>query len=276
MPSKKNPEKKVREFRLNINIRTFFISFFILLFLYFSFQSLSGEINKALPEKSLTTVISEIKQKKVQKVEVIDNKVLIYYKNKNLAITYKETSDSFVSTLKDSGVNPNDLQIVVKDTQGSSSLMSFLSNFIPTILMVAFFIFLFRQAKGAQENVFSFGQSRAKKFNKDISKITFKDVAGVDEAKKELEEVVDFLRHPDKYKKVGARTPKGVILIGPPGCGKTLLAKAVAGEAGVPFFSIAGSEFMEMLVGIGAARVRDLFATAKKSAPAIIFIDEIE
>ena len=224
MPSKKNPEKKVREFRLNINIRTFFISFFILLFLYFSFQSLSGEINKALPEKSLTTVISEIKQKKVQKVEVIDNKVLIYYKNKNLAITYKETSDSFVSTLKDSGVNPNDLQIVVKDTQGSSSLMSFLSNFIPTILMVAFFIFLFRQAKGAQENVFSFGQSRAKKFNKDISKITFKDVAGVDEAKKELEEVVDFLRHPDKYKKVGARTPKGVILIGPPGCGKTLLA----------------------------------------------------
>jgi cell division protease FtsH len=109
-----------------------------------------------------------------------------------------------------------------------------------------------------------------------MPKTTFKDVAGVDEAKKELEEVVDFLKRPEKYKKLGARTPKGVILVGPAGCGKTLLAKAVAGEASVPFFSIAGSEFMEMLVGIGAARVRDLFATAKKSAPSIIFIDEID
>ena len=167
-------------------------------------------------------------------------------------------------------------QIVIKDTQGSSGIMNLLSNLIPTILMVAFFIFLFRQAKGAQENVFSFGQSKAKKFNKDLPKTTFKDVAGVNEAKKELEEIVDFLKKPEKYKKLGARTPKGVLLVGPAGCGKTLLARAVAGEASVPFFSIAGSEFMEMLVGIGAARVRDLFATAKKSAPSIIFIDEID
>jgi cell division protease FtsH len=173
-------------------------------------------------------------------------------------------------------VDIDNLNIVVKDTQGSVGLFTFLGNIIPALLMVAFFIFLFRQAKGAQDSVFSFGQSRAKRFSRDLSKVTFKDVAGVDEAKKELEEVVDFLKHPEKYKKLGARTPKGVILVGPSGCGKTLLAKAVAGEANVPFFSIAGSEFMEMLVGIGAARVRDLFATAKKSAPSIIFIDEVD
>ncbi|MFN4213149.1 MAG: AAA family ATPase, partial [Microgenomates group bacterium] len=122
----------------------------------------------------------------------------------------------------------------------------------------------------------SFGQARVRRFSKDLPKVSFNNVAGVDEAKKELEEVVDFLKHPEKYKKLGARTPKGVLLVGPSGCGKTLLAKAVAGEANVPFFSIAGSEFMEMLVGIGAARVRDLFATAKKNAPSIIFIDEID
>jgi cell division protease FtsH len=151
-----------------------------------------------------------------------------------------------------------------------------LINVVPTILMVVFFIFLFKQARGAQDNIFSFGQSRAKRFIKAKSKITFKNVAGIKEAKEELEEVVDFLKHPEKFRKVGARTPKGVLLVGPAGCGKTLLAKAVAGEANVPFFSIAGSEFMEMLVGIGAARVRDLFKNAKLSAPSIIFIDEVD
>lgn len=168
------------------------------------------------------------------------------------------------------------IDINVKDTQGSTGLANIIGNILPTILMVAFFIFLFRQAKGAQDNVFSFGQNRGKRFQKSMTQTTFNDVAGVDEAKKELVEIVDFLKNPEKYKKLGARTPKGVLLVGPAGCGKTLLAKAVAGEAHVPFFSIAGSEFMEMLVGIGAARVRDLFATAKKSAPSIIFIDEID
>lgn len=269
-------EFKISEFRFNVNLKNFFIIFFVIVFLFFAYRSISSEIKQALPEKSITSVVKDIKDNKVSKVEIIDNKVLVYYKNSNLAITYKEASDSFLKTLRDSGVNPDNLNIVIKDTQGSAGIIGFLSNIIPTILMVAFFLFLFRQAKGAQENVFSFGQSRAKRFSKDTSKITFKDVAGVDEAKKELEEVVDFLKHPEKYKKLGARTPKGVLLVGPSGCGKTLLAKAVAGEANVPFFSIAGSEFMEMLVGIGAARVRDLFATAKKSAPAIIFVDEID
>ena len=124
--------------------------------------------------------------------------------------------------------------------------------------------------------MFGIGKSRAKLFVKGKQAVTFEDVAGVDEAKKDLEEVVDFLKHPKKYRELGARTPRGVLLVGPAGVGKTLLAKAVAGEAGVPFFSMAASEFMEMLVGVGASRVRDLFETAKKAAPSIIFIDELD
>ena len=283
--SKKNPAaptgrnngmKKIREFRFNFDLKTIFVILFVGIFIYYAFSSLSKEVNRALPEKPLSTIIKDIKNKKIKKLEVIDNKIIGYYSNDNLAIAYKEESDGLYQILKDSNIDPSSVNITIKDTQGSAGFVNLLANIIPTILMVAFFIFLFRQAKGAQESVFSFGQSRAKRFNKDLPKTTFKDVAGVDEAKKELEEVVDFLKHPEKYKKLGARTPKGVILVGPAGCGKTLLAKAVAGEASVPFFSIAGSEFMEMLVGIGAARVRDLFATAKKNAPSIIFIDEID
>jgi len=273
---KKTDFKKVAQFNLNFDLKNAFFIFFILLFLFFAYRSISKEVNQTLPEKSITSAVQDIKDQKVKRVEIVDNKVLLFYKNDSLGVSYKEPSDSFLKTLRDAGVNPNNTQVVVKDTQGSNGLINFLSNVIPTILMVGFFIFLFRQARGAQDSVFSFGQSRAKRFNKDLPKTTFKDVAGVDEAKKELEEIVDFLKHPEKYKKLGARTPKGVILVGPAGCGKTLLAKAVAGEASVPFFSIAGSEFMEMLVGIGAARVRDLFATAKKSSPSIIFIDEVD
>lgn len=276
MAQKNNGSMKVKQFKFNLNIRTLFVAAFVFLFLLFAYQSISREIKQVLPEKSISTIVSEAKQNKIDKIDVIDNKLLVYYKDEKLATSYKEPSDSLRQTLKDEGVDITKIQINIKDTQGSSGLMAFLGNLLPTILMVVFFIFLFRQAKGAQDNVFSFGQSKAKRFSKDMPKTTFADVAGVDEAKKELEEVVDFLKHPEKYKKLGARTPKGVLLVGPAGCGKTLLAKAVAGEAGVPFFSIAGSEFMEMLVGIGAARVRDLFDTAKKSSPSIIFIDEID
>lgn len=147
---------------------------------------------------------------------------------------------------------------------------------MPVIFIIGFFYFIFRQARGAQENIFSFGSNKAKAFNKIFPKTTFASVAGVDDAKQELSEIVDFLKNPEKYAAMGARTPKGVLLVGPSGTGKTLLARAVAGEAKVAFFSIAGSEFMEMLVGVGAARVRDLFANAKKAQPAIIFIDEID
>lgn len=272
-----NGKQKPKEFQFNLNLRNVFLILFVLLFLFYAYKAVSSGIKQALPEKPLTTVIQEAKQGKIKKVEVIDNRILVYYKTDNsMAVTYKETADSFTKILQDNKVNLNSLEVSVQDTQDAAGLANLLGNLLPTVLMVAFFIFLFRQAKGAQDSVFSFGQSRAKKFSKSMTKTTFKDVAGVDEAKKELEEIVDFLKHPEKYKKLGARTPKGVLLVGPSGCGKTLLAKAVAGEANVPFFSIAGSEFMEMLVGIGAARARDLFDNAKKSSPSIIFIDEID
>lgn len=273
----RNIKKKNQSWNDLLNIKNLFVILFIVLFIYYAFHSVNSEVKKILPEKPITTVIKEIKENKVKKIEIIDNRIIVYYKSDNkIAVAFKEANDSFIKTLKDNGVDLKNIPVSVKNTQASSGLVNFIVNVIPTILMIAFFIFLFRQAKGAQDSVFSFGQARAKRFSKDMSKITFADVAGVDEAKKELEEVVDFLKHPEKYKKVGARTPKGVLLVGPSGCGKTLLAKAVAGEAGVPFFSIAGSEFMEILVGIGAARVRDLFDNAKKNAPSIIFIDEID
>ncbi len=276
MANNKKNDQKIKKFQFNLNLKNIFIFVFVFLFLFYAYQSVNKEIKQVMPEKSITTIVKEAKEGKIKKVDILDNKIIVYYKDDKLATSFKEPSDSFSKILRDSGINPNNIQINIKDTTSSSGLANIIGNLLPTILMVAFFIFLFKQAKGSQESVFSFGQSKAKRFVKSITKTTFADVAGVDEAKKELVEIVDFLKHPEKYKKLGARTPKGVLLVGPSGCGKTLLAKAVAGEAGVPFFSIAGSEFMEMLVGIGAARVRDLFDNAKKSAPSIIFIDEID
>ena len=188
----------------------------------------------------------------------------------------KEEGESIYKILESSGVDPSKVSIEVKDLSLQQTWVSVLGAVLPIILMVGFFLLIFRQAKDAGQGIFSFAQSRAKLFTKDAPQIKFADVAGAEEAKRELSEVVEFLKTPEKFKALGARIPKGVLLIGPAGVGKTLFARAVAGEAGVPFFSIAGSEFMEMLVGVGAARVRDMFAQAKKSAPAIIFIDEIE
>lgn len=273
----KNENKKgIKKIKIQFNLKSFFLFFFIGFFVLYLLFSFSKEIKNVIPEKPISTIISDAKENKIKKFEIIENRIIVYYKDNTLATSFKESKDSLINLLNENQVNTKNIEIVVKDLQASSGFINFLINVLPTILMVAFFVYLFRQARGAQDSVFSFGQSKAKRFHKGMSKIKFKDVAGVDEAKKELEEVVDFLKNPEKYKKVGARTPKGVLLVGPAGCGKTLLAKAVAGEANVPFFSIAGSEFMEMLVGIGAARVRDLFDNAKKNSPSIIFIDEID
>ncbi len=275
---KNNHQKKIKkliELKFDFNIKTFFILIFVAFFLFTIYLSFK-DFSKIFPEKSLTQTIQDIKQNKIKKVEIVGDKVILYYKNNDVATTNKESEEGFIKTLKDAGADPAKVSITVKDTQSGSAVINLLSNIIPTVLMVAFFIFLFRQARGTQDSIFSFGQSRAKMYSKEMPRITFANVAGVNEAKNELEEVVDFLKHPGKYSKLGARTPKGVILVGPSGCGKTLMAKAVAGESSVPFFSIAGSEFMEMFVGIGAARVRDLFSAAKKNAPSIIFIDEID
>ena len=162
------------------------------------------------------------------------------------------------------------------DIQKTSVWWSLLGTFAPILIMVIFFVFLMNKMQGGGNKVMSFGKSRAKRLSVDQPKITFKDVAGVDEAVEELGEIKEFLENPKRFQSLGARIPKGVLLFGPPGTGKTLLARAVAGEAGVPFYSISGSDFVEMFVGVGASRVRDLFDQAKQNQPCIIFIDEID
>lgn len=267
--------KKMKEFRINFDIKTLFIALFAGFFLYTLFSPLlNGDSN--VEEISLSQLIQQVQEGQTKEITVSDTKITTTYNNDTQSVTYIEPSDNFRQILNDSNIPTEKVNLVIEDTQSNVLLWQFLGSIIPAILLFAFFWFMIRQARGAQDSVFSFGQSKAKRFNKEKSKITFKDVAGVQDAKQELEEVVDFLKNPEKYRKLGARPPKGVMLVGPAGTGKTLLAKAVAGEANVPFFSIAGSEFMEMLVGIGAARARDLFANAKQNAPSIIFIDEID
>jgi len=247
---------------------------FLLLFGLFLFMGFNQPFDegKAVP---ISQLIQQVKDGQVSQITVQDTKLVAQTKQ-GVETTSKETGSNVYQLFKDAGVSLDKTKVDVKDDTGINSWINLISSVLPVILMVAFFWFLFRQARGAQESIFSFGQSKAKLFNKDLPHVTFSDVAGVDEAKQELTEIVDFLKHPEKYKAVGARTPKGVLLIGPAGTGKTLLARATAGEANVPFFSMAGSEFMEMLVGVGASRVRDLFNTAKKAQPAIIFIDEVD
>ncbi len=225
---------------------------------------------------TISEAIADVKTEKVQKVQLQGDDVLLDYGEDKMKMSRKEEGSSFVETLQREGIDPTKVKIEVGSQAFGRILSSIVANVLPIVVFGAILFFMTRQARGAQDNLFGFGKSRAKLFAKGKQNMTFKDVAGVDEAKKELEEVVDFLRNPKKYKSVGARTPKGVLLVGASGVGKTLLAKAVAGEAGVPFFSMAGSEFMEMLVGVGASRVRDLFGTAKKAAPSIIFIDELD
>ena len=273
---KSNKNKKIKEFKINFDIKTVFIVIFATFFLYTLFGPVITESMKNSEEVPLTKILQDIKEDKVKKVLVEDNKVTATYADEKKLVTRKESRDSLRQILSDNEIPLEQVAIETKDSTLMVEILRVLGSIIPIVLLFAFFWFVIRQAKGSQDSVFSFGQSKAKRFNKEQSTITFKDVAGVEEAKKELEEIVDFLKKPDKYRKLGARPPKGVMLVGPAGTGKTLLAKAIAGEASVPFFSIAGSEFMEMLVGIGAARARDLFSIAKKNAPAIIFIDEID
>jgi len=275
--SKNSNNRKMRIVKIPINLtpKNIFLWIIIISILLLMFVSAS-DVSRLYPQKPLSNLIGDVKNSDVKKIEVIDSKLIATYKDEKIYTSYKETQSSIYEVLKDSGVDPNQVEIEIKDTTGGAIWFNILSNVLPLLLMVGFFLFLIRQARGAQDTLFSFGQSKAKLFAKDSPKVTFKDVAGVDEAKEEMSEVVDFLKNSMKYRALGARTPKGVLLIGPSGTGKTLLARALAGEANVPFFSMAGSEFTEMLVGVGASRVRDLFNTAKKNSPAIIFIDEID
>lgn len=241
------------------------------------FYQATGKGPGVADEVPISRIITDVKEGKIEKLTLEGDKVVANVKDSDRdLVSHKESGESIYQILEASQVDPKTVTIEIKDTSIQQAWLGILGAILPILLMVGFFFLIFRQAREAGQGIFSFAQSRAKLFTKDQPQLRFADVAGAEEAKRELSEVVEFLKTPEKFKALGARIPKGVLLVGPAGVGKTLLARAVAGEAAVPFFSIAGSEFMEMLVGVGAARVRDMFATAKKSAPAIIFIDEIE
>ena len=229
-------------------------------------------------EIPINEVISRSVRGEVQKIEVREDRLTVFTNSGETLASRKEIGASLVDTLRESGLDPavSGVAVDVKGSSGLGSLFGLLINFLPLIFFGALLLFMMRQAQGGSNQTFSFGKSRARMFVGNSPAVSFSDVAGVEEAKEELQEVVEFLKVPERFVSLGAKIPKGVLLIGPPGTGKTLLARAVAGEAGVPFLSISGSEFVEMFVGVGASRVRDLFEQAKRNAPCIVFVDEID
>ena len=229
-------------------------------------------------EIPINEVISRSIRGEVQKIEVREDRLTVFTNSGETLTSRKESGASMVDTLRESGVDPtvSGVAVDVKGASGLGSIFRLLINFLPLILFGGLLLFFLRRAQGGSSQTFNFGKSRARMFVGNSPAVSFSDVAGVEEAKEELQEVVEFLKVPERFVSLGAKIPKGVLLIGPPGTGKTLLARAVAGEAGVPFLSISGSEFVEMFVGVGASRVRDLFEQAKRNAPCIVFVDEID
>jgi len=277
-PKKKGPnKKKPANFLSQLWTGIIVLAMFVVL-ASFVFQGTSEK-----KEVSLSELAGFIESQNVSKIVVAGDKlsVTLFDDEETVYETKKEAEVSLTETLVNYGVSPEALRAVEIDIQNESGFMYWFARLVPTLIPIVFIVILFwfllRGAKGQGMQMFSFGQSKAQLMDPNgPGLVTFRDVAGVAEAKKELEEVVDFLKNPKKFVEIGAQIPKGVLLEGPPGTGKTLLARAVAGEARVPFFHLSGSDFVEMFVGVGASRVRDLFKMAKKSAPAIVFIDEID
>src|SRR6201990_2221819 len=264
----------MRKFALNSTVKQILIWVFMITCLVFLWQvvvkTTGGTQEKNI---SLTTLLNDADQGKIQDVIVNGAEVTGHYREDAKTLFHTTIPGNYpdmYKTLRDHGVN-----ITIKD-QSPNQWLSLLISIAPFALLLGLWFFLLRQMQSGGNKAMSFGKSRARLLSMQQKKITFKDVAGVDEAKEELKEIIEFLREAQKFQKLGGRIPKGVLLVGPPGTGKTLLARAVAGEANVPFFSISGSDFVEMFVGVGASRVRDLFEQGKKNAPCIIFIDEID
>ncbi|MCD6568661.1 AAA family ATPase, partial [bacterium] len=260
----------------------------ILFFLVFAWllSSVNQEsFNLPVPTKekvSLSQALQVIRTEKIEKVIVRPAAIEVYLPSHKVLVANKEQNVSFGELLRDYGFSPEEINSINVEIREATGLTFWLGVLLPVILPLIFIFWFFsatfKKANRSATQIFSFSRSNIRLFSpkNKKEKVTFKDVAGLKEAKEELKEVVEFLKNPKKFQNLGATIPRGVLLMGPPGSGKTLLARAVAGEANVPFFHISGSEFVEMFVGVGASRVRDAFATAKKSAPSILFIDEID
>ncbi len=259
-------------------MRNSFIYLLVIVAIIAIFFTLFSEPLGGSREIPINQVISLAARNDIQTIEVRGEKLTIVTTNGETFTSRKEDSSSIVEILERAGIDllSTNIQIVVKGSSGLGNFIGLFINFLPLIFFGAVLFFMMRQAQGNTNQTFSFGRSRARMLVGNSPPVSFADVAGVEEAKEELQEVVEFLKFPEKFMTLGAKIPKGVLLVGPPGTGKTLMARAVAGEAGVPFFSISGSEFVEMFVGVGASRVRDLFDQAKRNAPCIIFVDEID
>ncbi len=269
MPKKKAP-KGSEKMNNNVRMALFWIVIAVGIGLFWAFSSQEAQLD----DVAISDVIREANDGQIAKLEVQGNEVLVTRDGEDEPSqkSYKQEGN-----LQEQGLEPGATEVVASaPSQTGETLWQLALIFVPVILIVAFFMYMMRQAQGQNNQAMGFGKSKAKLYGIDKEKVEFADIAGNDAAKQDLEEVVDFLKHPKKYKQLGAKIPKGVLLVGNPGTGKTMLARAVAGEADVPFFSISGSEFVEMFVGVGASRVRDLFTKAKKNAPCIIFIDEID
>lgn len=257
------------------------IVFLALMFMAAAYSFLFGQF-KRTEEISISQLVSEINAGSIGAIKVQGEELEIFFKDGKTVNSKKETETAFSETLVNYGVSPERFALIDFDIKGPSGSAFWLTIILPIILPVLIIVFFFwmaaRQVKGANLQSFGFGKTQARVIKPDSKKerVTFNDVAGIEDVKEELKEIVDFLKNPKKFLDIGARIPKGVLLMGPPGSGKTLLARAVAGESNVPFFHVSGSEFVELFVGIGASRVRDLFKVAKEAAPAIIFVDEID
>ncbi len=260
------------------NIFVYIIIMVAAAFLFFNFSSQSEKVK----ETPISQIAADARAGRIEQITVIGDYSTLEVEFKDRrepAVSRMGDGVDVVEVLRNLGVSEEEIAAITIEYQqpsGWANWLPLLSGILPAILFMVLFYFLLRQAQGSNNQALSFGKSRARMFSGDQPTVTFEDVAGVKEAKEELYEVVEFLKEPEKFIALGARIPKGVLLVGAPGTGKTLMAKAVSGEAGVPFFSISGSEFVEMFVGVGASRVRDLFDQAKRHSPCIVFVDEID